>query len=188
MHAKTQTEIVHVWDMNEYDGYRENNTFVLSLMRLSDVYLLYAEATATGYGTPQSTATGYTLSAIDAVNKIRQRAGVANVAAKFLGSTTDFLGELRRERAVELAFEGHRFVDLRRWLLLTQRPYTYKKAIEFDRALPNAQVYADPWNAKVNNFRETVLFERQLGERHYWFPFLQKDINMYEEFKQNPGW
>jgi starch-binding outer membrane protein, SusD/RagB family len=174
--------------MNEFDGYRENNTFVLSLMRLSDVYLLYAEATATGYGTPQSTATGYALSAVDAVNKIRQRAGVTNVAAKFLGTTIDFLSEVRRERAVELAFEGHRFVDLRRWLLLTQRPYTYKKAIEFDRALPNAQVYADPRNAKVNNFRETVLFERQLVERHYWFPFLQKDINMYAEFKQNPGW
>lgn len=174
--------------MNEFDGYRENNTFVLSLMRLSDVYLLYAEATATGYGTPQSIATGYTLTAVDAINKVRQRAGVPGVAAKFLGNTTDFLSEVRRERAVELAFEGHRFTDLRRWLLLTERPYTYKKAIEFDRALPNAQVYADPRNAKVNNFRETVLFERQLVQRHYWFPFLQSDINMYSEFKQNPGW
>ncbi len=174
--------------MNEFDGYRENNTFVLSLMRLSDVYLLYAEATATGYGTPQSIATGYTLTAVDAINKVRQRAGVPGVDAKFLGNTTDFLSEVRRERAVELAFEGHRFTDLRRWLLLTERPYTYKKAIEFDRALSNAQVYADPRNAKVNNFRETVLFERQLVQRHYWFPFLQSDINMYSEFKQNPGW
>ncbi|PJJ83310.1 RagB/SusD family nutrient uptake outer membrane protein [Mucilaginibacter auburnensis] len=174
--------------MNEFDGYRENNVFCLSLMRLSDVYLLYAEATATGYGTPQSIATGYTLSAVDAINKVRQRAGVAPVAAKFLGNTTDFLSEVRRERAVELAFEGHRFTDLRRWLLLTERPYTFKKAVEFDRGLPNAQVYADPRNAKVNNFRETVLLERPLVQRHYWFPFQQSDINMYAEFKQNPGW
>jgi starch-binding outer membrane protein, SusD/RagB family len=174
--------------MNEYDGYRDNNTVVLSLMRLSDVYLLYAEATATGYGTPQSVAAGSGLSAVEAINKVRQRAGVTGVAAKFLGSTTDFLSEVRRERAVELAFEGHRFTDLRRWLLLTERPYTYKKAIEFDRALPNAQVYADPRNAKVNNFRETVLLERQLVQRHYWFPFQPSDVNMYSEFKQNPGW
>jgi hypothetical protein len=174
--------------MNEFDGYRENNTVVLSLMRLADVYLLYAEATANGYGTPQSSAAGYGLTAVDAVNKIRQRAGVANVAAKFLGSTTDFMSEVRRERAVELAFEGHRFTDLRRWLLLTQRPYTYKKSIEFDRGLPNAQVYADPRNAKVNNFRETILLERQVVDKHYWFPFTQSDINMYSEFKQNPGW
>jgi hypothetical protein len=174
--------------MNEFDGYRDNNTVVLSLMRLSDVYLLYAEATATGYGTPQSIATGYGLSAVEAVNKIRQRAGVGGVAAKFLGSTTSFLSELRRERAVELAFEGHRFTDLRRWLLLTERPYTYRKSVDFDRALPNAQVYADPRNAKVNNFRESILLERQLVQRHYWFPFTQSDINMYGEFKQNPGW
>lgn len=174
--------------MNEFDGYRENNTFVLSLMRLADVYLLYAEATATGYGSPQSTATGYSLSAVDAVNKIRTRAGVAGVANKFLGSTSDFLGELRRERAVELSFEGHRFNDLRRWLLLTERPYTLKKAVEFDRATPNAQVYADPKNARVRNFRETVLFERQFGQRHYWLPFRVEDVNMYKEFKQNPGW
>jgi hypothetical protein len=174
--------------MNEFDGYRENNTFVLSLMRLADVYLLYAEATATGYGSPQSTAAGYSLNAVEAVNKIRNRAGVTGIANKFLGSTTDFLGELRRERAVELSFEGHRFNDLRRWLLLTERPYTLKKAVEFDRAIPNAQVYADPKNARVRNFRETVLFERQLSQRHYWLPFRVEDVNMYKEFKQNPGW
>ena len=174
--------------MNEYDGYRENNTFVLSLMRLADVYLLYAEAAANGYGTPQSTANGYALSAVQAVNKIRNRAGVADVSSKYLSSTTDFLSELRRERAVELAFEGHRFNDLRRWLLLTERPYTLKKAVEFDRATPNAQIYADPKNARVRNFRETVLFERQLGQRHYWLPFRVEDVNMYSDFKQNPGW
>lgn len=173
---------------NEYDGYRENNIVLMSLLRLADVYLMYAEATAVGYGSPQSTATGYNLSAVEAVNKIRSRAGVAGVAAKFVGSTTDFLTELRRERAVELSFEGLRFTDLRRWLLVTQRPYTLKTAIEFDRALPNAQVYADPKNAKVQNLREVTLVERQLGDRHFWFPFRTKDVNMYKEFKQNPGW
>lgn len=174
--------------MNEYDGYRENNTFVLSLMRLADVYLLYAEAVATGYGSPQGRAAGYNLSAVEAVDKVRNRAGVSGVAQKFLGSTENFLSELRRERAVELAFEGHRFNDLRRWLLLTERPYTLKTAVEFDRATPNAQVYADPKNARVANFREVVLFERQLGQRHYWLPFRIEDVNMYKEFKQNPGW
>jgi starch-binding outer membrane protein, SusD/RagB family len=176
--------------VNDYDGYRENNTLVLSLMRLADVYLLYAEATANGYGSPQSTAAGYNLTAEEAVNKIRNRAGVGHVAAKFLGSTDAFMSELRRDRAVELAFEGHRFTDLRRWLLLTERPYTLKKAVEFDRAgdVPNSVLYADPKNGHVKNFRETVLFERQYGQRHYWFPFLLSDVNMYKEFTQNPGW
>jgi hypothetical protein len=169
-------------------GILDNNVVVLSLMRLADVYLMYAEATANGYGSPESRAAGYPLTAVAAVNKVRTRAGIAGVADKFLSSTANFMSELRRERAVELAFEGHRFNDLRRWLLLTERPYTLKKAIEFDRALPNAQVYADPKNARVKNFRETVLFERQLGQRHYWLPFRVEDVNMYSEFKQNPGW
>ena len=177
-------------NMNNVDGtgLPDNNTFALSLMRLADVYLMYAEATANGYGTPQSIAPGYSLSAVAAVNKVRARAGMPGINGKFLGSTTSFMSELRRERAVELAFEGHRFNDLRRWLLLTQRPYTQKKAIEFDRALTNAQVYADPRNARVRNFRETVLFERLFTDRHYWLPFLRNDVTTYAEFKQNPGW
>lgn len=176
--------------VNDYDGFRDNNAVALSLMRLADVYLLYAEAASEGYSSPTGKASGYSKTAVEAVNFIRNRPGleVGSVDEKFLGSQEAFRDEYRRERAVELAFEGHRFIDLRRWLLLTERPYTLKKGIEFDRALPNEEVYADPKNARVNNFRETILFERQLGERHYWFPFLVSDANMYPEFPQNPGW
>lgn len=176
--------------MNDWDGYKDNNALCLSLMRLADVYLLYAEATAVGYGSPQSKATSINYTAVDAINKVRDRAGVGHVADKFLGSTESFMSEVRRERAVELAFEGHRFVDLRRWMLLLDRPYTYKKGIEFDRdkTVAKSVLYANPRNAHVLNFRETILFERQLGEKHYWFPFLKNDVQLYKEFTQNPGW
>jgi hypothetical protein len=173
--------------MNDYDGYRENNVFVLSFMRLADVYLMYAEATAVGYGSAESKAGGYGFSAEDAINKIRDRAGVGHVDDQFLSNTESFLSEVRRERAVELAFEGHRFMDLRRWMLLLERPYTLKKAVEFDRA-PGTFDYENPQEAHVLNLRETVLFERHLGQKHYWFPFLKSDVNLYPEFKQNPGW
>ena len=91
-----------------------NVVAVLSIMRLSDLYLLYSEATAAGYGSPSSKASTYNGTALDAVNKVRKRAGVGEVASRFTGSTDAFMPELRRERAVELAFEGHRFNDLRR--------------------------------------------------------------------------
>ena len=176
--------------MNDWDGYKDNNALCLSLMRLADVYLLYAEATAVGYGSPQSKATSISLTAVDAINKVRDRAGVGHVAGKFLGTTDNFMSEVRRERAVELAFEGHRFVDLRRWMLLLDRPYTYKKGIEFDRdkTIAKSILYANPKDAHVLNFRETILFERQLAEKHYWFPFLKNDVQLYKEFTQNPGW
>ncbi|MDR1121308.1 MAG: RagB/SusD family nutrient uptake outer membrane protein [Dysgonamonadaceae bacterium] len=173
--------------MHDGSAYQNNNVLVLSFMRLADVYLMYAEAAAVGYGTPQSKAGSYSLSAEDAVNKVRNRAGVGNVAAKFLDNTEHFMSEVRRERAVELAFEGHRFHDLRRWMLFIDPPYTLKKAIEFDRA--DAQMdYTNPQNAKVKNLRETVLFERKYTDRHYWFPLPKNDVNLYEGFGQNPGW
>lgn len=174
--------------MNTVDGYKENNIMILNLMRLADVYLMYAEAAAVGYGSPQGKATTYSLTAEDAVNKVRDRAGVAHVLNKFLGNTTDFLSEVRRERAVELAFEGFRFMDLRRWMLLTQSPYTLKTKIEFDRADPDNYNYDAPEENAIKNLREVVLFERQYTDRHYWYPLLRKDVNIYEGFNQNPGW
>ena len=174
--------------MNTVDGYKENNIMILSLMRLADVYLMYAEATAVGYNGPKSKAATYSLTAEEALNKIRERAGVAPVLDKFLGSTADFLSELRRERAVELSFEGFRFIDLRRWMLLTQYPYTLKTKIEFDRADPSDYNYDEPEENAIKNLREVVLLERKYTDRHYWYPLPKKDVSMYEGFYQNPGW
>lgn len=176
--------------VNDWDGYRENNTLTLCFMRLADVYLMYAESVAEGYGSATSTSSNYSMNAVTAVNKIRERAGVADVSSEYLTSLDGFMSELRRERAVELAFEGHRFSDLRRWLLLDKAPYTQKKAVYFDRAQDqtNADRFADPKNGHVLNLRESVLSERQFTDKHYWLPFLKKDVEMYSDFKQNPGW
>ena len=176
--------------LNDWDGYKDGNVMVLSFMRLADVYLMYAEATAVAFSSPYGQADGYGLTAVDAVNKIRDRAGVGYVAAKFLGSTEDFLSEVRRERAVELAFEGHRFVDLRRWKLLLQRPYTLKMGVEFERAgdVPSATLYSNPEEGHVLNLKHTILHERNFSVKHYWLPFLKDDINLYKELEQNPGW
>lgn len=174
--------------MNGADGYKENNLAALSLMRLADVYLMYAEATLMGYGSATSTAKDYNLTALDAINKIRQRAGVADVLEKYTNSQELLLDELRRERAVELAFEGMRFHDLRRWLLLDKQPYNLKIGIEFDRKDPNNYDYDNPEENPIQNLREVVLFERKYTDRHYWFPIPTKDANLYEGFYQNPGW
>ena len=175
---------------NDWDGYIDNNCMVLSLMRLTDVYLMYAEAVAEGYGTPQSKATNYDLTALQAVNKIRDRAGVPEVNSKYTGSTDAFMSEVQRERAIELSFEGHRFHDLRRWLLLDKPPYNQKKAVYFDRdpSMDDETRFADPANARVLNLREEVIVQRNYTEKHYWLPFLRDDVDMYASFTQNPGW
>ena len=174
--------------MNTTDGYKENNIMVLNLMRLADVYMMYAEAAAVGYGSPQGKASTYSLTAEQALNKIRDRAGVEHVLPQFLTNTETFLSEVRRERAVELAFEGFRFMDLRRWMLLTQRPYTLKTKIEFDRADPDNYNYDAPEENPIRNLQEVTLLERNYTDRHYWYPILRDDVQMYEGFGQNPGW
>jgi hypothetical protein len=155
-------------------------------MRLSDIYLMYAEAAAVGYNSATGKDPSYSKNAVDAVNVVRDRAKVGHVATKFLGSSDLFINEVRRERAVELAFEGHRFNDLRRWMLFIQSPYTLKKSVEFDRDASFNP--ATPKTNKVLNIREKVILERNFSEKHYWLPLKNADVNMYLEFAQNPGW
>jgi len=173
---------------NDWDGYIENNVMVLSLIRLADVYLMYAEAVAEGYGTPSGKASTYSMTAIDAFNAVRTRATASPIDSRYTASADAFMSEVRRERAMELSFEGHRFNDLRRWLLLDVAPYNQKKAVFFDRATPEDELFADPANARVLNLREEVIVQREFTEKHYWFPFLRDDVDMYAEFNQNPGW
>ncbi|MDE6523691.1 MAG: RagB/SusD family nutrient uptake outer membrane protein [Muribaculaceae bacterium] len=169
----------------DWDNCRNDWMCVLSLMRLADVYLLYSEATTVGYGVKQ-TAPTYSKTAEDALNVVRDRATVAHVLPKFTDTKENFLSEVRRERAVELAFEGMRFHDLRRWMLLTQRPYTLKTGFQFDRGPGFTQGSTEN---QVLNLREEVLRERNYTNRHYWLPLPNKnDTYLYEGFEQNPGW
>lgn len=165
----------------------------LPYMRLADVYLMYAEAGAAvkdGGASYHSTTCSKT--AEDAINTLRDRVGVDHVNAKFTGDKKKFMDEVRRERACELAFEGFRFNDLQRWLLLTEAPYTYKKSQEFDRVSPdsfyNPNGKYDPREAEVKNWREETILVRNFGTKHYWFPIVEKETMIYEDFPQNPGW
>lgn len=76
-------------------------------MRYAEVLLIYAEAMA-----EQNNLT----EALKALNEVRERVDMPAVNAT---TKTEFMKLLRRERMVELAFEGHRFWDLRRWGLAT---------------------------------------------------------------------
>jgi hypothetical protein len=171
---------------NDY-GYSTALHIHLSWMRLADVYLMYAEAAAQGYGSATGKSGKFGKTAADAVNTVRDRAGIGHVNAKYTSSLDGFMNEVRRERAVELSFEAHRFNDLRRWLLLAEYPYTIKTRQEFDRAATlNPDV--DPKENGVKNFREEILVTRNLSSKHYWLPLKTDDVSLYPEFGQNPGW
>lgn len=175
----------NIWD-NTY-GYSYSTHFHLTWLRLADAYLMYAEAAAQGYNSPTGKASNFSKDAVQALNRIRERAGVAPLADKYSSSLDGFMSELRRERAVELSFEGHRFNDLRRWLLLTEYPYNIKTRQEFDRA-GELDTSIDPKENAVLNWREEIVQTRNLTSKHYWLPFNTDDVSIYPEFYQNPGW
>ena len=169
-------------------------------MRLADVYLMYAEAQGV-VGGPNSTATTCNMTAVDAINALRDRVNsldypMEHVQPNFLDTKEHFLDEVRRERAVELAFEGFRWCDLQRWLLLTEPPYTMKYSHEFERMEKDDWYFDaashepkhDPKDAEVANFRKKELITRHFDSKHYWFPLPDKDTYLYEGFPQNPGW
>ena len=160
----------------------------LTEVRLAEIYLFYAEAAAQGFsGAGNAKSSKFSKTAVEAINTVRDRAGVGHVADKYINDLEKFMSEVRRERAVELAYEGHRFNDLRRWLLLTRAPYNVKTAIYFERD-GAFDPLAEPSERKIKGWKEEVLIQRQLGTKHYWIPFTTDDVTMYPEFYQNPGW
>ncbi|WP_036889032.1 RagB/SusD family nutrient uptake outer membrane protein [Segatella albensis] len=184
------------WD-DEY-GWSPQIHIHIPWMRLADVYLMYAESIVAATGNPSANATT-TMTGLQAINAVRDRAGVDPVSGTYSTDAHKFMDEVRRERAVELAFEGHRFNDLRRWLLLDKYPYNIKTSQEFQRVEGFSIVTdkdgnksivgaGDEKNEKVSGFKEVQILKRNFTDKHYWLPLKKSDTQLYEGFPQNPGW
>ncbi len=143
-------------------------------MRLTDAYLMYAEALHVARGATTAPSS-FSMTAEQVVNKMRTRAGLPNVNPAIVADNNKFMDELRRERAVELSYEAHRWVDIRRWGIAHEDKYRIKTELRFDK----------DWTY----FEEAVLRERVCEyPKHYWMPFEQNQTQFYEGFPQNPGW
>lgn len=163
------------WD-NKWGAFQAYVPF----LRLADIYLMYSEAVLQGYGSASSSDPSLTtLTAEGALNIVRNRAQLPNISATYTATKDKFMGEIIRERAVELAYEGERFQDLRRWNLNFLPKYKDKTALDFDR---------DPVTKKPINIKERVVIIRVADKKHNWLPFQVSFTKMYEGFQQNPGW
>lgn len=149
-----------------------NNTtsarHVWVLFRYAEILLNYAEALYAAYGNPDYTDATFTLSPRAAINKVRTRAGMPDAPADHFGE------RIRNERRVELAFEDHRFWDVRRWKM--------------------ADKTMDIYGVKIEKEGDHLTYTHQLVDRRVWdekmylYPIANSEIFKNGALKQNTGW
>lgn len=153
-----------------------NHTWIL--FRLGQVYLDYAEAmlnyTGSGYANPEE----FTLTAADAINLVRKRAGQPDLPAGL--NFADFEKRYENERFVELAFEGHRMFDVRRWMKAPQY-FVDIKVMEIAK------------NGEELTFRPVtnpsyITKRAWAGDHQYLWPIPQAEVLKSGALTQNPGW
>ncbi len=155
------------------------------LIRLAELYLNYAEAVNEVYG-PDGKAGSCQLTSLEAVNKIRRRAGMPDVLSKFTGSAELFRERIRNERCVELAFEGHHYYyDIRRWKIA---PKTMSQTL-MGMYIEKVPV-SDEYPAGRRYERRAIPSNRQSTwkESMYYLPFPTDEANKMKNFVNNEVW
>ena len=137
------------------------------IFRLGEFYLDYAEAVFNATGSANDAT--YGLTANEAVNKLRERADIQ--MPKFTEDGAAWVARYERERLVELAFENHRFWDVRRW----------KKGPEYFRSIQVANI-----DSSLRLTRSTVT--RQWDDKYYFYPIPQTELKKNPNLTQNQGW
>lgn len=145
--------------------------------RYAEILLNFAEAANELVG-PDATPAGAPFSARGAINLIRARAGVEMPEVSAGLSAAAFREIVRNERQVELAFEEHRFYDVRRWRIAEETENVPAYGIEITRS-----------GNTLNYQRKIALDGRSFAERHYWLPIPREEIlASNNQLQQNPGY
>jgi hypothetical protein len=125
------------------------------------------------------------------INMIRTRAGQPNLAA---GLTQAQLRDaLRQERRIELAFEDHRFWDVRRWLI-GEQAYHQTAAVDVRYVTTEATVPAyrktdgSTYGAPIFAKKDTPGDARAWDKKCYFFPIMRDEMNKNTKLIQNPGY
>ena len=167
------------------------------ILRYAEVLLIYAEASFEKNGAISDEDLN------KSINLIRRRAGMPALTNNFVSANgLNMQQEIRRERTIELALEGFRYDDLRRWKTAeTELPKDVKgiKIVGTPWAKPivaegqDRNPYTDnSWQNRTdaNGF---IIVEKASGRsfdanKHYLMPLPTKEVLINPELKQNPGW
>jgi hypothetical protein len=149
------------------------------IIRLPDLFLMYAEAL--------NEAEGPSAEVYKWIDTVRLRAGIPGIEESYSRAITEYQNKpynktglreiIKQERLIELAFEGHRFYDLRRW----KDAATY-----YNRPIQG-------WNyresASEDYYKVTTVWDKRVfNTRDYLWPLSTHSIVVNSNLKQNPGW
>ena len=143
--------------------------------RYGEILLNYAEAMNEAFG-PDAVPEGYTMSARQALQQVRDRA--SSKLPKVVASDKETFREaVKHERRVELAFEDHRYWDLLRW----------KDAMDvLNKPVLGVAVSrnGEGWSYEVQEVATRTFYEK-----NYYLPFLRSEIeNSNNTLEQNPNY
>jgi hypothetical protein len=149
-------------------------------IRYAEILLNYAEACIE---------LGEEGEARDAINLIRKRAGQPDIT-----ESGDALRErYRHERRIELAYEDHRFWDVRRWVIGPDAYHqTHAVAVKYQvnsssidsYRQPDGSTWGDPVFEKIDNPNDA----RAWDNKCYFFPIMRDEMGKNPELIQNPGY
>lgn len=140
------------------------------IFRLGEFYLNYAEAVYNYTGNADDKSE-FGLSANEAINILRDR---PDIQMPHFSGNADFEERYRRERMVELAFEDHRFWDIRRW--------------KIGNVLSSVQKMNFKSTAKDDILMERTTINRQWDDKYYLYPIPYTERYKNPNLEQNPGW
>lgn len=151
------------------------------MIRLSDLYLLYAEAINEAEGPNGEHSTDM----FNRINAVRERAGIPDVKTSWdkystspgrYNTKTGMRDIIHKERLNELAFESQRFWDLRRW----------KEAnTEYSKNIYGFNVYG---TQPEDYYKKVMIAEQIFAQKNYFWPILTSTLEANPNLIQNLGW
>jgi hypothetical protein len=172
------------------DSYDNLLFYPFPIIRLSELYLNYAEALNEYLDAPNQ-------DVYAALNVIRRRAGIPDVElvwgdatlAKNSGKHTDKSGMreiIHAERRIELAFEGNRYFDIKRW---KEGEKWLTREIRGWNVDATKDDLMNEYFKLENGLPAVLLYNRSfITPRDYLFPISYKEILLNSNLVQNPGW
>lgn len=155
----------------ETEGQRYNNTNAWIEYRYAEILLNYAEA-CIELGDATNIQNG-----LNALNQVRNRAGLPSRVTQDQITAREYL---RHERAIEFFGEGHRYFDMRRWMIcdkVIQNVYGTKV-----KEFVNGDMV---WLLDYNDREDKRVWG---GNKFYWLPIAREEINRAPQLQQNPGY